>query len=114
MFNGIDLGPVWDFTVQCLAKELQIPVAAGQSYGWCWSTELYAGTRGLMGSCCSTNTKSYYQVLSPRMKDEARAALTAWQEAEPSSRTELNTATLVEYLKFNKKLRLSGPTTERL
>jgi len=59
IFNGIDLGPMWDFCVCSLAKELRIPYIAGQSYDWMFNVEYYNGNpANLCAWCAEAKTES--------------------------------------------------------
>ena len=41
IFNCIDVGPSWDYVVNCLALELCLPLVQGQSFGWKFNVEYY-------------------------------------------------------------------------
>merc|ERR1712086_196241 len=110
LFNCIDIGAMFDFAVQSLAKELQLPVAVGQSYAWTWCTELYSSEAAHMGSCCQTSTKGQFQVLSDRQKADNLQKLSAWQAQDPTLRTVLNQARMSEYLASDQRMRIAGPS----
>jgi len=52
IFNGIDVGPLWDHAVNGLALELGLTLVQGQSFGWTLNVELYSGRPGCYCASC--------------------------------------------------------------
>ncbi|CAL1141600.1 unnamed protein product [Cladocopium goreaui] len=60
VFNAIDVGVMWDFCVNSLCKELEIPLCAGQSFGWKFMTELYTGKVDEVCAFCYDSVSSTF------------------------------------------------------
>lgn len=70
VFNGIDVGVMWDFCVNSLCKELGVPLVAGQSFGWKFMTEMYSGK---IGQACATCRESTAASFAANERDIVRA-----------------------------------------
>lgn len=55
IFNGIDVGPMWDFCVSSLAKELGKTYITGQSYDWMFNVEYYTGDPTQLCAWCASS-----------------------------------------------------------
>eukprot|EP00434_Breviolum_minutum_P001823 symbB.v1.2.001615.t1/scaffold80.1/size342472/2 len=60
VFNAIDVGVMWDFCVNSLCKELELPLCAGQSFGWKFMTELYTGKVNEVCAFCYDSVASTF------------------------------------------------------
>jgi len=60
IFNGIDIGVMWDFCVNSLCKNLGLPLACGQSFGWKFMTEFYTGVDGEVCAFCQDSALSTF------------------------------------------------------
>jgi molybdopterin/thiamine biosynthesis adenylyltransferase len=125
IFNGIDIGPMWDFCVNSLCKELSIPYVASQSFDWRLEVEFFSGKPSCVCEWCGdadtqdkwTNNLSHHFGCSPSALPglESRfLAFCADREATSRSGGVLNADAVVEFLETDPKLRMNGPTLRKL
>eukprot|EP00808_Paulinella_micropora_P024218 g32419.t1 len=56
VFNCIDIGASWDFCVNSLCKELQVPLVQGQSYAWFMNSEYFSSQPNKNCASCGVDT----------------------------------------------------------
>ena len=113
IFNGVDLGAMWDMAVSALGLELGVPVVAGQSYDWLWDTEYYANTPGHRCSHCQKGLKSFDDWLSGQAahfgarpgRDQDRLVARMFGDAE-----ELSLDAVATFYATDRDFLVSGPT----
>ena len=119
LFNGIDVGTVFDFAVNSLSKALCIPLVQGQSAGWSVNAEFYTGQPGLLcGACSSSITSSF--ALEGVSFSAINSRLTHWlthDTESPSTRLlnysedySIRASTMLSFLQQDKQYRVDGPT----
>ena len=116
IFNGIDVGAVFDFAVNSLSKALCIPLVQGQSASWSVNAEFYTGQPGLLCSACSSSITSSF-ALEGTSFQAINCRLTEWLKCHDSvfsSAPELyriSAASLTSFLQQDRQYRVNGPTT---
>jgi len=60
LFNCADIGVMFDYCLNSLAKRFRIPIATGQSFAWKFMTEFYAGQPNSHCAFCQENTESSF------------------------------------------------------
>jgi len=117
IFNGVDLGPMWDFCVNALGRELGIPTVAGQSYDWLWDTEFYSNKPGARCQACK-GSKSFeawlnsYAVHFGAKEDRDRTAML--RRMFPSPSTTLAADAIAAFLRNDPNFRMDGPTLQAI
>ena len=121
IFNGIDVGAVFDFAVNSLSKALSIPLVQGQSASWSVNSEFYSGQPGRLCGSCSTSiassfalTGSAFKGINNRFKDW----ITAYADAIQSEiytgagieTAKLSADTLFKFLQQDVQYNIGGPT----
>ena len=116
IFNGIDVGTVFDFAVNSLSKALRIPLVQGQSAGWSVNAEFYTGQPGLLCGACSSSIASSF-ALEGTSFNAINSRLAGWLKCHDhvfSSAPELHrisAATMTSFLQQDRQYRVNGPTT---
>mmetsp|Transcript_4293 Transcript_4293/g.10072 ORF Transcript_4293/g.10072 Transcript_4293/m.10072 type:complete len:357 (+) Transcript_4293:320-1390(+) len=121
LFNGIDLGAMWDYCVCSLAKELGIPYVAGQSYDWMFNVEYYSGNPAKICAWCA-EAKSAEEWLTNQFRTHfgfggdlkyVKQRLEDFMKSR--EKKVLDEYLLVEFLRVDKeKFKMYGPTVPKL
>ena len=126
IFNGIDIGPMWDFCVNSLCKELSIPYVASQSFDWRLEVEFFNSKPSCVCEWCgdATTEEKWTQNLthhfgcSPSALPELESRFLAFcaerdAAATPDARV-FDVDTVAAFLESDPKLRMKGPTLRKL
>ncbi|GAB5357883.1 hypothetical protein AAMO2058_000412900 [Amorphochlora amoebiformis] len=121
IFNGVDLGPIWDLCVTSLAKEVGVPYIAGQSYDWMFNVEYYSGDRSKLCSWCA-EAKSEQEWIKNQLGSHfglGRECKYIMERLEAFMKSrkykECDSKCLTAFLKADKrKFRMAGPTVATL
>mmetsp|Transcript_8733 Transcript_8733/g.16229 ORF Transcript_8733/g.16229 Transcript_8733/m.16229 type:complete len:1331 (-) Transcript_8733:1773-5765(-) len=62
VFNCVDIGVLFDFCINDLAKEIGLPLVSGQSFAWKFMTEFYTGHPEKNCAFCTETTKGSFGV----------------------------------------------------
>lgn len=109
VFNGIDIGPMWDYCVNSLCKELGVPLACGQSFAWKFMTEFYTSAPEHVCSACSESPVSVFGATAPQVgraggiRDRLQAFVAATGGVDARGDTRLDEECLVVFLCHDKQ-----------
>jgi len=119
VFNGIDIGPMWDFCVNSLCKELGIPYVASQSFDWRLEVEFFSGKPSCVCEWCgdATTPEAWTQNLSHHFgcSSSAMPALESrFLSFLSEGRGHMDAESVAEFLAADPHLRMAGPTLRGL
>jgi len=110
VFNGIDVGVMWDYCVNSLCKELGIPLVAGQSFGWKFMVEMYTGQTNQTCAFCSDSTNSSFAATQNDMtrKGGVLERLQSFLASRGPANAELGSELLAAFLSGDQQFRIAG------
>lgn len=112
VFNGIDVGVMWDFCVNSLCKELGLPLVSGQSFAWKYMSEFYTGGDGEVCAFCYETTETTFAATDSlmRRKGGVLERLEAFVEERRRNNLDviLDADTLEVFFSQDKQFRYSG------
>jgi molybdopterin/thiamine biosynthesis adenylyltransferase len=118
VFNGIDIGPMWDFCVNSLCKELSIPYVASQSFDWRLEVEFFSGKPDCVCEWCGdastsdawTKNLAHHFACSSAALPALESRFLAFVGEAASEVRQLDAQTVVDFLGVDPHLRMTGPT----
>ncbi|CAE8611416.1 unnamed protein product [Polarella glacialis] len=110
VFNGIDVGVMWDYCVNSLCKELGIPLCVGQSFGWKFSTELYTSRASEVCAFCYDSTLSTFGASerAVNMKGGILERLSGFLTSRGKQDLDVDVETLSAFLVEDRQFRCEG------
>jgi len=115
IFNGVDVGSMFDYCANSLAKELGIPLLQGQSYGWTFNVEFYSSRPGATClSCSQTTASAFYANKSAISKEHGILDDLVKFASAKGHGDALDAAAMATFLSECGEIRMQGPTVPEI